>query len=92
MMAEYRCISCGAVRESEASCSCPECGYKMYETPYERSEVLKKEIVGFLSRLKISEIDPGKFEMTISAEKLRKKGILRQSVKSVSTLVWLLLP
>ena len=63
MMAEYRCISCGAVRESEASCSCPECGYKMYETPYERSEVLKKEIVGFLSRLKISEIDPREFEI-----------------------------
>ena len=43
-MAEYKCISCGEIKESEESCSCPVCGYKMFEIPYERDEVLRKEM------------------------------------------------
>ena len=55
-MAEFKCISCGAVKESELPCSCSVCGYKMFETPYERAEVLRKEIIDFISHLKVSEI------------------------------------
>lgn len=43
-MAEFKCISCGAVKESEKSCSCPVCGYKMLETPYDKDEALRREI------------------------------------------------
>ena len=42
-MAEFRCIGCGAVKESEKSCSCPVCGYKMLKTPYEREQALRQE-------------------------------------------------
>ncbi len=55
-MAEYKCISCGAVKESELPCSCSVCGYKMFETPYERAELLRKEIIDFISHLKVSEV------------------------------------
>ena len=60
-MAEFKCISCGAVKESEKPCSCPVCGYKMFETPYERAEVLRKEIKDFISHLKLSEVSLSKF-------------------------------
>ena len=55
-MAEFKCISCGAVKESEKPCSCPICGYKMFETPYERAEIFRKEIKDFIAHLKLSEI------------------------------------
>ncbi len=50
-MAEYKCVSCGAVKESEDACSCPVCGYKMFATPYDRKDKLTSEIEGFISRL-----------------------------------------
>ena len=50
-MGEYKCVSCGAVKESEEACSCPVCGYKMFETPYDRKDKLTSEIEGFISRL-----------------------------------------
>ena len=50
-MAEYQCISCGEVRESESSCCCPVCGYKMFEMPYDRRNILISEIERFFSVL-----------------------------------------
>ena len=55
-MPDYKCISCGEVRESENSCSCPVCGYKMFETPYDRRGILISEIERFFSSLEIQEI------------------------------------
>ena len=55
-MAEYKCISCGAVKESETNCSCPVCGYKMFEVPYEKREILIREIRDFVCHLKLAEI------------------------------------
>lgn len=71
-MAEFKCISCGAVKESEKPCSCPVCGYKMFETPYERAEVLRKEIKDFISHLKLSEVSFGMLD--ISRKVLKKKA------------------
>ncbi len=50
-MSEYRCISCGSVRDSKKTCSCLKCGYKMFPTPYDKKEVLISEITGFVKRL-----------------------------------------
>ena len=55
-MAEYKCINCGKIRESESSCSCPVCGYKMFESPYERKSVLISEIERFFSCLEVQAI------------------------------------
>ena len=62
-MPEFKCISCGAVKESEKPCSCPVCGYRMFETPYERAEILRKEIKDFISHLKLSEIPEQSFDI-----------------------------
>lgn len=62
-MAEFKCISCGAVKESEKPCSCPVCGYKMFETPYERAEIFRKEIKDFIAHLKLSETPEQSFEI-----------------------------
>ena len=56
LMAEYKCISCGEIRESESSCSCPVCGYKMFETPFERRVILISEIERFFSSLEVQTI------------------------------------
>ena len=71
-MAEYKCVSCGAVKESDTSCSCSVCGYKMFETPYERDEVLRKEIREFISNLKKNEISYDTFNIY---RQIQKKGI-----------------
>ena len=55
-MSEYKCICCGEVRQSEKSRTCPNCGYKMYPTPYDRKQVLADEINNFLQHLQLSEI------------------------------------
>lgn len=55
-MIEYKCIACGHVKESEDTCSCTECGYKMFPTPYDRKTVLASEIQSFIKALMISEI------------------------------------
>ena len=55
-MAEYQCICCGEVKQSEKDCTCPNCGYKMYPAPYDRKQVLANEINRFLQRLQLSEI------------------------------------
>lgn len=50
-MMEYQCISCGEIKRSEKRCTCPVCGYTMYALPFDRSELLKSEIVCFLECL-----------------------------------------
>ena len=55
-MAEYKCISCGEIKESESPCRCPMCGYKMFEMPYERKNVLASEINNFISRLEVTTV------------------------------------
>ena len=60
-MAEYKCISCGEIKESEKICSCPKCGYKMFPAPYDRGEILRKEIVDFVAHLKLSKVSPDSF-------------------------------
>lgn len=57
-MTEYKCICCGAVKESEKACTCANCGYKMYPMPYERKQVLADEIGSFINYLKLGEIEP----------------------------------
>lgn len=57
-MAEYKCICCGEIRESEKNCTCPNCGYKMYPTPYNRKQVLADEINGFIQHIMLPEIKP----------------------------------
>ena len=47
-MPEYKCISCGEIKESEKACSCPVCGYPMFKTPYNRKNMLLSEIERFL--------------------------------------------
>lgn len=47
-MPEYKCINCGEIKESEKLCTCPICGYSMYEQPYERAEMLRSEIIRFI--------------------------------------------
>lgn len=47
-MPEYKCISCGEIKESEKACSCPACGYPMFKTPYNRKNMLLSEIERFL--------------------------------------------
>lgn len=55
-MAEYKCICCGEVINSETTCTCPICGYKMVELPYNRKEVLIEEIRSFLKALRVNQI------------------------------------
>ena len=57
-MAEYKCICCGETKESEKSCTCANCGYKMYPAPYDRKRVLADEINSFFEHLKLGEIKP----------------------------------
>lgn len=61
-MTEFKCISCGAVKKSEKSCSCPVCGYKMLETPYDKDEALKREIRDFIGKLRLTEVTGDSFE------------------------------
>lgn len=47
----YKCIQCGETRESEESCLCSTCGYKMFKLPYDPQQVMVQEIVGFIKSL-----------------------------------------
>lgn len=47
-MADFKCINCGEIKDSKKACSCPTCGYKMFELPYERRQVLVEEIRSFI--------------------------------------------
>ena len=48
-MIRFKCVCCGEEKDSEQCCSCPNCGYAMYKMPYERRELLKSEIIRFIS-------------------------------------------
>ena len=61
-MAELKCINCGAVKESEKSCSCPVCGYKMLEVPYDKDKALRREIRDFIGKLRLKEVTGDSFE------------------------------
>ncbi|SFX61230.1 AAA family ATPase [Ruminococcus sp. XPD3002] len=47
-MPEFKCISCGNSVEHEKQCTCPHCGYTMYELPYDRAVLLRNEIIRFV--------------------------------------------
>ena len=55
-MATYKCISCGEIKESDCCYSCPMCGYRMFEEPYDRAEVLRSEITTFISKLQVNAV------------------------------------
>lgn len=56
-MGRYRCICCGFEKDSKKPCRCPNCGYKMYPAPYERREILIREIRDFLRSLEVRRIE-----------------------------------
>ena len=43
-------------QESDSRCSCPMCGYRMFEAPYDRAEVLRSEITTFISKLQVTAV------------------------------------
>ena len=55
-MTEFKCINCGEIKDSEKICSCPKCGYRMFELPYERRDKIIEEIKRFISALEVTEI------------------------------------
>ena len=55
-MPEYRCIGCGALKESDKPCCCPVCGYMMFQTPYDRKSIMVSEIESFIARLKVKTV------------------------------------
>lgn len=55
-MMEYKCISCGATKEGDQSCSCPVCGYKMFPMPFDRKNILLSEINEFLAHLEVTDV------------------------------------
>ena len=57
-MPEYKCITCGEVKQSDERCTCPVCGYSMYESPCDRKEILRREIVNFIKHLIVPDIQP----------------------------------
>ena len=56
-MAEYKCICCGMMKESNKNCTCAVCGYKMYPAPYNRKQILVDEVNRFIDQLKLNKVD-----------------------------------
>ena len=56
-MLTYKCINCGEIKESDGTCICSVCGYRMFEMPYDRKEVLRSEIERFIASLEINKIN-----------------------------------
>ena len=71
-MSEYKCIACGHTKESEKICSCTECGYKMFQIPYERKVVLIKEIQSFIKSLIVNKINDS--HLSFYREELKQKA------------------
>ena len=44
------------MKESESRCSCPMCGYRMFEMPYDRKATMLSEIESFISRLQVKSV------------------------------------
>lgn len=56
---EFKCIHCGEEKRSVQPCACPVCGYRMFQMPYGRADVLRREITGFIRHLEITAIHDG---------------------------------
>ena len=56
-MPQFKCISCGKSIEQEKQCTCPNCGYTMYELPYDRAAMLKQEITRFVMTVSSQPVD-----------------------------------
>lgn len=54
---ERKCICCGEVTRSAQPCTCPVCGHRMFQTPYDRADVLRREIIKFIRHLEITAMD-----------------------------------
>ena len=80
-MAVFKCISCGELKENDKSCSCPVCGYKMYETPYDRKEVLRREIGAFVNYHTLTEISIDSFYLFRKAPKNKIAADLSEEEK-----------
>lgn len=81
-MAAFQCIRCGKTAESKQAHACPVCGYRMFEAPYDRAELLRKEITSFLSRLRPCEISAESF--TIFRRVPKKKQSDGEEWKTIS--------
>lgn len=75
-MAIYECICCGATIEGKKTTNCSICGYKMFESPFDRRTLLKREIQNFLKLLRIKNISCDSFHVfrRVSKEDNRKTG------------------
>ncbi len=56
-MPEIKCICCGKALEQEKRTTCPQCGYTMYEMPYDRAVMLRSEIVRFIGLVCSQKMD-----------------------------------
>lgn len=61
-MAEFKCIACGEVKQSDKGCMCPICGYMMFRLPYERKGIFISEIRGFIDKIIGQDIDVKKLD------------------------------
>ena len=61
-MAEYKCIACGEVKQSDKECMCPVCGYMMFKSPYERKGIFISEIRKFIDTIIGQDIDVNKLD------------------------------
>ncbi len=73
-MAEYKCIYCGAIKDSDEPCICSVCGYKMFETPYDQCEMLRKEIIGFIAHFKLDDFQLNTIDLYRNVQKKQKGG------------------
>ncbi len=58
-MPEFKCINCGNVRQGVKGTylSCPNCGYRMFEMPYNRRKLLTREIESFVGMLEVTRVE-----------------------------------
>ena len=75
-MADYKCINCGNIKESNEPCNCPLCGYKMYEVPFDQEDILKKEIKGFLLAQKVKTITRDDLELFRAEQNKKGKKVI----------------
>ena len=82
-MSTYKCISCGATKESDSDCCCSVCGYNMFPTPYNRAELLKKEIRNFIAQLKYTDVQHNLFEIFRMVSHGKNKETGEEKLKKV---------
>lgn len=84
-MPEYKCICCGETRRNAKSCTCLNCGAKMYPVPYDRKQALAGEINAFFQHLQLHEIkteDISFFRREFVKEKERESGEKKEVIVS----------